>query len=206
MNEWLTPVVDAYTQKYGTVDTPNVWEVGSRDGIDGYEIAERIAQNPNKVLVTCIEPNPAQANIIRRNYPQSIVYELAAGDETRKAKFKVYHGNEGDVGSSSLHLDWKKGSGLKSHIITVQVVRLEDIIDDEIIDIMAIDTEGYSYEALIGLGGKINQVRALYIETENDSGSNDKVKKYMSLCGFEFVSEAERWGGMPECVFVNPSI
>ena len=37
MNEWLTPVVDAYTQKYGTVDTPNVWEVGSRDGIDGYD-------------------------------------------------------------------------------------------------------------------------------------------------------------------------
>lgn len=206
MNEWLTPIVDAYVQKYGTVNTPNVWEVGSRDGIDGYEIAERIASNPNKVRVTCIEPNPEQADIIRESYPQSIVYELAAGDETRKAKFKVYHGNEGDVGSSSLHLDWKKGSGLKSHIITVQVVRLEDIIDDEIIDIMAIDTEGYSYEALIGLGGKINQVRALYIETENDSGSNDKVKKYMSLCGFEFVSEAERWGGMPECVFVNPSI
>lgn len=60
MNEWLTPIVDAYVQKYGTVNTPNVWEVGSRDGIDGYEIAERIAQNPNKVRVTCIEPNPEQ--------------------------------------------------------------------------------------------------------------------------------------------------
>ena len=33
MNEWLTPIVDAYVQKYGTVDIPNVWEVGSRDGI-----------------------------------------------------------------------------------------------------------------------------------------------------------------------------
>lgn len=60
MNEWLTPIVEAYVQKYGTVNTPNVWEVGSRDGIDGYEIAERIAQNPNKVRVTCIEPNPEQ--------------------------------------------------------------------------------------------------------------------------------------------------
>ena len=69
MNEWLTPVVDAYTQKYGTVDTPNVWEVGSRDGIDGYEIAERIAQNPNKVLVTCIEPNPEQMAILKESYP-----------------------------------------------------------------------------------------------------------------------------------------
>lgn len=209
MNEWLTPIVDAYLKHFGMSSAPVVWEVGSRDGHDGQELLERISDGWRAVhagKLVCLEPNPAQANIIRRNYPQSIVYELAAGDETRKAKFKVYHGNEGDVGSSSLHLDWKKGSGLKSHIITVQVVRLEDIIDDEIIDIMAIDTEGYSYEALIGLGGKINQVRALYIETENDSGSNDKVKKYMSLCGFEFVSEAERWGGMPECVFVNPSI
>lgn len=42
MNEWLTPIVEAYVQKYGTVNTPNVWEVGSRDGIDGYEIANAV--------------------------------------------------------------------------------------------------------------------------------------------------------------------
>ena len=84
MNEWLTPIVDAYVQKYGTVDTPNVWEVGSRDGIDGYEIAERIAQNPNKVQVTCIEPNPEQMAILKESYPQATTYQLAVSDKSAK--------------------------------------------------------------------------------------------------------------------------
>lgn len=206
MNRWLTPTVDAYLENFGRSSDPVVWEVGSRDGHDAYELMRRIAdgwRSEERARVVCLEPNPDQAKIIRKNYPQAIVYELAASDKACEAKFKVYHGNEGDVGSSSLNMDWKKGSGLRSHIIDVQVVRLEDIVPDGMIDIMAIDTEGYSLQALKGLGDKIKNVRVFYIETENDNGSNAKIKHLMKSHGFEFVSEAERWGGMPECVFVR---
>lgn len=206
MNAWLTPVVEAYLKYFGMSESPVVWEVGSRDGHDGFELMKRISAGwraEQKAKVVCLEPNPDQADIIKKSYPQAVVYELAAGDKSKEAKFKVYHGNEGDVGSSSLRMNWKKGSGLRSHIITVQVVRLEDIIQDAEIDIMAIDTEGYSLQAVLGLGDKIRNVKVFYIETEKDSGSNAKIKALMDANGFKFISEAERWGGMPECVFVR---
>lgn len=209
MNEWLTPIVEAYLKYFGMSSAPVVWEVGSRDGHDGFELMKRISAGwraEQKAKVVCLEPNPAQAKVIRQNYPTAIVYELAAGEKPRKAKFKVYHGNEGDVGSSSLHLDWKKGSGLKSHIITVQVVRLDSLVGDEIIDEMKIDVEGYGYQALKGLGEKLNQVRVLHIETEHDSKSDEKVKKYLEKRGWELVDEREQWGSMPDLTFVNKNL
>jgi FkbM family methyltransferase len=209
MNEWLTPVVEAYKHHFGEARKPVVWEVGSRDGDDAYELMRRIAAGwraEENSTVVCLEPNPAQADIIRRNYPQAIVYELAAGDETRKAKFKVYHGNEGDVGSSSLHMDWKKGSGLKSHIIEVNVVRLDSLLGNEIIDVMKIDVEGYGYQALKGLGDKLNQVRVLHVETEHESKSDIKVRKYLEERGWELVDEREQWGSMPDLTFVNKNL
>ena len=137
MNGWLTPIVDAYVQKYGTVDTPNVWEVGSRDGIDGYEIAERIASNPNKVLVTCIEPNPEQMAILRETYPQAITYQLAVSDKpAKKVPFTVYEGEIGMVGSSSLQHDGKDINTTPFHMIDVRVVRLDSLIKDEEIDVI----------------------------------------------------------------------
>ena len=209
MNEWLNPVVDTYLKHFGMSSVPVVWEVGSRDGHDGQELLERISDGWRAVhagKLVCLEPNPAQADIIRRNYPQSIVYELAAGDETRKAKFKVYHGNEGDVGSSSLHMDWKKGSGLKSHIIEVHVVRLDSLVGNEIIDVMKIDVEGYGYQALKGLGDKLNQVRVLHVETEHESKSDIKVRKYLEERGWIITDETEQYGGMPDLTAVNANL
>lgn len=209
MNEWLTPIVDAYLKHFGMSSAPVVWEVGSRDGHDGQELLERISDGWRAVhagKLVCLEPNPAQANIIRRNYPQSIVYELAAGDETRKAKFKVYHGNEGDVGSSSLHMNWKKGSGLRSHIIQVQVVRLDSLIGDELIDVMKIDVEGYGYQALKGLSNKLGQVKVLHVETEHDSKSDVKVRAYLEKRGWVITDETEQWGGMPDITAVNANL
>lgn len=42
MNKWLTSTVEAYKETFGYTDHPIVWDVGSRDGDDGVELAERI--------------------------------------------------------------------------------------------------------------------------------------------------------------------
>lgn len=209
MNQWLNPVVDTYLEHFGISEAPVVWEVGSRDGHDGFELMKRISAGwraEQQSRVVCLEPNPEQAEIIRSNYPQAIVYELAAGEKPRKAKFKVYHGNEGDVGSSSLYMNWKKGSGLKSHIITVQVVKLGDIMSDEIVDIMKIDVEGHGFQALCGLGDKLDQIRVLHVETEHDSKSDQKVTKYLEDHGWVITDVSEEWGGMPDITAFNTKL
>ena len=206
MNKWLDPVVDSYRKYFGLSGHPTVWDVGSRDGRDGFELMKRISSDLRAELnskLVLIEPNPTQAEKIAETYPKATVYQLAIADRPGIEKFKVYHGNEGDVGSSSLHMDWKKGSGLRSHIIEVQVVRLDELVDKETIDIMKIDVEGYGYQALLGLGEKLDQVRVLHIETEHESKSDVKVKAYLEKRGWIITDITEQWGGMPDITAVN---
>lgn len=207
MNEWLNPVVEIYLDKFGRSDAPVVWEVGSRDGHDGFELMRRITNGwraEQKARVVCLEPNPEQAKIIRKNYPQAIVYELAASDRAYEAKFKVYHGNEGDVGSSSLNMKWK--DGLDNHIIKVQVVRLEHIMQEAIIDIMKIDVEGKGFQALKGIGDKLNQIKVLHIETENWNKSEQNVRSYLDKRGWILHHSVEQYGGMPDLTYFNANL
>lgn len=207
MNSWLDPVVRNYLNYFGASKKPVVWEVGSRDGRDGVELAERIYEGEKtwfwtNAKVVCLEPNPMQADIIRAEYPEVEVHELAASNVTGEAPFMVYHGDEGAVGSSSLNLRWKEDD-LKGHKITVKIERLENLIGDERIDIMKIDVEGHSVEVLQGLGNKLKQVKVFHIETEKWTDSNIKVKAMMLARGYTLVDETEQYGGMPDQVWVK---
>lgn len=206
MNKWLTPLVKIYRHHYGLTQKPVVWEVGSRDGNDCFEIAERIYDGDeawfwaNADLVA-FEPNPAQARIIKRNYPEMRVIEKAASNQNGFAPFMVYHGDEGAVGSSSLDLYWKLGE--EGHQIQVETVRLEPLIKNPI-DVMKIDVEGHSVQVLEGMGDKVDKVKVFHIETEKWTGSYDKVKDMMKARGFLLMDESEQWGDMPDLVFVAP--
>jgi hypothetical protein len=102
-------------------------------------------------------------------------------------------------------LDWKEDD-LEGHEIFVSVERLENLIGDEIIDIMKIDVEGSSLEALAGLGDKLNQVRVLHVETEDWTGSDEKVKKYLEQRGWHLADERQQWSGMPDLTYVNANL
>ena len=120
MNKWLESTILAYIVHFSATFRPVVWEVGSRDGHDGVELAQRIYAGKNfweDAKVVCIEPNPPQAKIIRNNYPQAEVFEVAASDRGGKQRFMVYDGDEGAVGSSSLDLGWKQD--LPGHTIVI---------------------------------------------------------------------------------------
>lgn len=206
-NTWLDPAIHNFIHYFGERDKPVVWEIGSRDGRDGVELAKRIYSGRpewfwTNATVVCFEPNPMQADIIRVEYPEAIVHEIAASNQTGVAQFMVYEGDEGAVGSSSLRLDWKEND-LPGHIISVNTVRLEQMIGTENIDIMKIDCEGHSPEVLEGLGDKLQQISLLHIETEKWTDSNIKVKAYMMSHGFQLVDESEQYGGMPDQVWVR---
>ena len=75
MNHWLDPLIKNYKNYFGTVKKPVVWEVGSRDGRDAVEIATRIYDGHEDwfwsyARIVALEPNPDQAKIIEREFPE----------------------------------------------------------------------------------------------------------------------------------------
>lgn len=206
MNSWLTPVIKNYLYYFGSTNKPVIWEVGSRDGRDAVELAERIYKGSKEYFwynarIVALEPNPMQADIIRSEYPEIEVMELAASNSHGSAPFKVYEGDEGMVGSSSLRLDWKGDASGKQ--IIVQTRTLDELVGDEQIDIMKIDVEGHSVEVLDGFEQRLKQVKIFHIETERWTDSNVKVKAFMTARGFTLVDETEQYGGMPDQVWVR---
>lgn len=207
INTWLNPCVQAYEHFFGKAEKPVVWEVGSRDGKDGFELATRIyAGDPNwfwsKAVVVALEPNPNQVKIIKEKFPEMEVFEVAASNEKGSAPFMVYIGDEGAVGSSSLNLHWKEDD-LEGYQITVNIDRLDHLVGDEEIDIMKIDCEGHSLEVIEGLGDKVRQVKVFHIETEKWTDSNIKMRPIMTNHGYQLVDDTEQYGGMPDQVWVR---
>ena len=222
MNKWLTSTVEAYKTTFGYTDRPVVWDVGSRDGDDGVELACRIFSGNEDVglansYVVCVEPNPPQAQVIREKYPSVVVYETAVSDYEGKSQFvRVISDNKDAVGMSSLDVEHQdtKGKGPKD-IIEVVVTRLETIMPDGLIDVMKIDCEGYSWEVLHGMGDKIHNVKVFHVETEHPEFSgwshkghhnNEQVAYFMRSKGFELYATEYAWGGIQDQVWVNKNI
>lgn len=207
LNTWLDSTIENYINHFGASERPVVWEVGSRDGRDGVELATRIYTGAKewfwtRATVVCIEPNPIQADYIRKKYTEAEVLQLAASNHRGEAPFRVYAGDEGAVGSSSLDLGWK-GDDVPGHTITVKTDRLDHLIKHDEIDIMKIDVEGLSMEVLEGLGGKVRQVKVYHIETEVWTGSDVRVKEFMKKHNYLLVDESEQYSEMPDLVWVR---
>jgi FkbM family methyltransferase len=186
MNQWLSTTVEAYISKYGRTENPVVYEVGSRDAKDAAELASRIGTEKPRLVV--FEPNPASAQAIRETHPEAELHEVAISDFTGTAPFITFIGNAGNIGSSSLRLDWKKGE-LKGTVIEVPVERLDNIIGKEIIDIMKIDCEGKSLEVLRGMGDKIRLVRVYHVETEQREPERQaEIGRLLTEAGYELIA------------------
>lgn len=208
MNEWLTPTVKNYRHYFGEAKKPVVWEVGSRDGKDGVELAERIYDGDlqwfwSNVVITALEPNPQQRATIEIKYPEINVLEVAASNEKGFAPFIIYEGDEGAVGSSSLDLHWKDHDNLPSHVIEVKTDRLDNLIGDQQIDIMKIDVEGHAMQVIEGLGDKLKQIKVFHVETDHVNDTNVKMKAFMMGHGYQLVDEVEQYGGLPDQVWVR---
>lgn len=202
MNKWLTSTVDTYIKHYGKTINPIIYEVGSRDGHDGVELAERISDSflwENIVLFEC---NPPQQEVIRQNYPQATLITDAISNKKGKTSFLQIEGNEDYRGSSSMDLSRVNYSWVeKTSTIEVNTRRLDDVIKElghTEIDIMKIDIEGYSYEALEGLGKLLNIVKVFHIETEIEgvavSKTNLDVALFMQQKGYVCTALENEWG------------
>ena len=210
MNKYLDSTINAYMKYFYDEDNKSnlvVYDVGSRDGRDGMELTNRIVPNIDYQDIVLIEPNPIQAEYIRKTYPDATVLELAASNVNGTHEYvQIISDNIDVIGTSSLdihHLDTKQG---EKNIIKVETRRLDDIIEDlghEYIDIMKIDTEGYSYQVLDGLGEAIHKVKVFHIETETKliedivpEGHKDNLEifEFMRDKGFLCYALESEWG------------
>lgn len=217
-NRWLDTTVRAYKHYYGEPAQPVIYEVGSRDGKDGVELAERISELPQADIdltnVVLFEPNPKQAEVIRNSYPQALVIEVAASDKTGSADFLQIGGDNLDaVGSSSLDLNRRKFKPGSKNVITVKTKRLDEVMSELehlTIDVMKIDAEGYTYEILQGLGDRLKDVKVYHLETELGDGTHPVTNKtsrqvfnFMRDNGFLCYALEYEWGGIEDQVWVN---
>lgn len=191
MNKWLTSAVKAYTDKYGLTSNPIIYEVGSRDGHDGYELADRIYdghdlwQDAEVVLFEC---NPPQIEIIKTNYPPAKLITSAISDKAgQTVEFAQLKGDKNVAGSSSMDLNRLNKNWVKdSEVIKVKTRRLDDVIEElghqkVEIDIMKIDIEGYTYQALKSMGKYLRNVRVFHLETEIEGAARAETNLDVAL-------------------------
>lgn len=182
-NKWLTSTVKTYIDTFGICANPIVYDVGSRDGHDGVELASRIRDDgrvwlsPGVVLFEC---NPPQQEYIKKSYPEATLITEAISNKKGTSSFLQIDGDKNYIGSSSMDLNRKNYSWVrKTNTIEVPTRRLDSVIkelghENVEIDIMKIDIEGYTWEALEGLGKYLRNVRVFHLETETAETARNK--------------------------------
>lgn len=207
MNKWLHTAVKTYTDNFGLTKNPVVYEVGSRDGKDGEELAQRIYDGQrlwDDADIVLFECNPPQVEVIKQNYPKAILITEAISNKKGKAEFLQIHGDNNMVGSSSMNLNRANEPWVKDTItIKVATRRLDDVIKElghqnTEIDIMKIDIEHYTWEALEGLGKYLRNVRVFHLETEIEGVARDKtnldIALFMQERGYICTALENEWG------------
>jgi len=203
MNKWLTSTVDTYINHFGTKLKPLVFDTGSRDGRDGYELAQRIGATDYSGVVL-FECNPVSIETIKQNYPQATLITDAILDVSGKTlDFLQIHGDKNYVGSSTLNTKRNNSWIKETSIVQVKTKRLDEVIEelghqDTEIDIMKIDIEGYSYEALVSLGKYLRNVRVFHVETEPEgkarAENSSDIALFMKQQGYKLMAVENEWG------------
>lgn len=189
MNKWLDSTVDTYIKHFGKSTSPIVYDVGSRDGHDGFELASRIYDGNNiwhDSDIVLFECNPPQIEVVKQNYPKATLVTEAISDKKGTVEFLQIHGDKNMVGSSTMNTNRNDNWIKKTSTIKVLTRRLDDVIKElghtkTEIDIMKIDVEGFSYEALVSIGKYLRNIKVFHIETEIDGYARDKTNLDIAL-------------------------
>lgn len=202
MNKWLNSTVEAYIQYFATSVNPLIYEVGSRDGHDGNELGQRISLNGyyRAVLFEC---NPPQIEVIKQNYPEATLITEAISNKKGTVEFLQIHGDKNMVGSSTMNTARNDNWIKETSTIKVETRRLDDVIEElghhkTEIDIMKIDIEGYTWEALESLGKYLKNVKVFHLETEIEGVARNKtnldIALFMQERGYLCSTLDHEWG------------
>lgn len=209
MNRWNDSTVKTYLDAFGASPAPIVYEVGSRDGNDGVELAKRIYGKPEGYIwqdasIVLFECNPPQIEGIKQRYPEATLIPYAISDVSNKTvSFLQIHGDHNMMGSSTMNVARNDNWIKDTTTIKVETRRLDEIIEElghqnTMIDIMKIDIEGYTWEALQSLGKYLKNVRVFHLETEPEGVARNKtnldIALFMQENGYICTATENEWG------------
>jgi FkbM family methyltransferase len=214
----LEPVITNY-RKYFGAKAPLIMDIGTRDGDDAFYLYREL--QGSKVIA--VDANPKCVELVRNKYPWIHLYECAVTDKDGQTTFTQVNSDQIEIlGTSSIFNKETSINPPPSYYegitteITVSTSRADTLLikteDNGIIDVVKVDTEGYSWQVLQGFGDRLNDVRLFHLETEStqlhpDHVTGDKVAEFMRSKGFVLVDTSHEWGDkMEDQIWVNPAL
>jgi len=212
----LEPAVTNYRKFFG--DTADlVIDIGSREGDDGVYLAEKLRSK----RIIAIDANPQAIELARQAHPNIEIHYTAVSDFDGAVIFHQVVSDDIELAGCSSMAD-KERTMFPEHFegkmrqITVPAIRMDSFLKQQniknIIDVVKIDTEGFSWQVLQGFGDRLKDVKLLHVETERESHHDkhvlsDAITKFMKAQGFELVDISYEWGwGIQDQVWVNPEL
>ena len=184
-------------------------EIGSRDGRDTKEVSDYWKLIPSNCYI--IEAYPALCDRIRKQYPEFKTFGFAASNIVGTIEFNAVPLTDHDhnVGISSV-LECV-AYAVPSNKIAVQTNTISNFLDEQGltgVDLIKIDVEGFTQEVLEGFGDKLQNIKALQIETEKsvmwkDQKIHDHIVQFMEAKDFTLLSKYDAWGNQYDCLFIN---
>ncbi|MCK9273395.1 FkbM family methyltransferase [Candidatus Gracilibacteria bacterium] len=150
------------------IQPKNIFEIGSRDGLDTNWLSQLFNIPPQNCFV--FEPHPTSYKNIISNFPKFNIFNIALWDETETITFNAIRNEKNNIGMSSLMARDNLNPELYD-IIDVDAWRMDNVLNNisyvREIDICKIDVEGATFEVLCGFGTRLNDVLILQLEIEN---------------------------------------
>lgn len=214
----LEPLVTTYRKFFGE-NAAVIFDVGTRDGDDANYLFNNL--NVYGANVYAIDANPEMCKNTKINYPYMTVIYTAISNYHGTTKFqKVEHERKDYVGCSSIYANKLiEQEDIRDHVVDIEVpvtTMLDLLISldkhNTIIDLIKVDIEGYTYQFLEGLGNRLNNVKCLHLETEQDSThpnhkNSKQIKEYMERSGFYLADVSYEWGWhIEDQIWVNKEL
>jgi FkbM family methyltransferase len=214
----LETVVTQYRKYFGS-HAPVIIDVGTRDGDDAYYLYRQL--NGSKVIA--LDASKQCADMTRSKYPWMTVHQTAVSSTNGSVIFhQVVSNNIEVLGTSSV---FSKETSIdpppefyadKTVAITVGSVRMDYLLSGTdvtgTIDVVKVDTEGFTWQVLQGFGDRLKDVKLFHLETERTSAHSehrlsDEVKTFMEEQGFILVDTSHEWGwNVQDQIWVNPTL
>ena len=156
-----SPYKTYFLEKYiedhsiNTAEVKNIVEIGAKDCVESIKFIELF---PN-AHVTAFECNPELTPLCEFNAMTSDKITFVDKMVTDKPQISTFYLPDGEPGMGSM-----KRCVLPGASVSVETVRMDDYLGDEVIDLLWVDVQGAEVDILNSFGSKLDNVKTIYVE------------------------------------------